>query len=278
MKTLPIILAALLTSGSLWLAGRAVHDLPPRVDVDGRLLRMRVEGTGSPAVVMEIGLCGALEEWAAVQPKVARFTKVVAYDRIGAEDRQPRLTGEEVARELRAALRNAGVQPPYILVGQSFGGIYNRVFASLFPDDVAGIVLLDPSQEDFIHWMENHHPDWCISKRDVVDWPEGAGIWATLDQLKLLPPLPDVPVVVVTGTKPSDKPVHIEVLPVWTKSHADFVNSLPQGRHVLAPQSGHGVHVEASELVVQLIRELVETARFTDAEHDDSYATLKPLP
>jgi pimeloyl-ACP methyl ester carboxylesterase len=268
MKTLPIILAVLLTGGSLWLADRAVRDLPPRVAVDGRLLRMRVEGMGSPAVVLEIGLGGALEEWAAVQPKVARFTKVVAYDRIGAVDRASRLTGEELARELRAALRNAGIRPPYILVGQSFGGIYNRVFASLYPEDVAGMVLLDPSQEEFIRWMEKHHPDRCISQRDVQDWPEGSGIWATLDQLKQLPPLPDVPVTVVTGTKPNDDPVHIEVLPVWTKSHADWVKTLPRGRHVLAAESGHGVHVEASELVVQLIREMVEAARHADAERD----------
>jgi pimeloyl-ACP methyl ester carboxylesterase len=270
MKTLPIFFAALLTGGSLWLADRAVRDLPPRVDVEGRLLRMRVEGTGSPAVVLEIGLCGALEEWAAVQPKVARFTKVVAYDRLGAVDRKSLLTGEELARELRAALQNAGVEPPYILVGQSFGGVYNRVFARLYPDDVAGMLLLDPSQEDFIQWMEKHHPDRCISKRDVVDWPEGAGIWATLDQLKQLPALPDVPVIVVTGTKPSDDPVHIEVLPVWTKSHADFVNTLPQGRHVLAPESGHGVHVEASELVVKLIKDLVDAARQAVSERDVS--------
>ena len=271
MKTLPIIFAALLTGSSFWLADRAVRDVPPRVDVEGRLLRMRVEGSGLPAVVLEIGLCGALEEWAAVQPKVARFTRVVAYDRLGAVDRAPRLTGEELARELRAALRNAGVQPPYILVGQSFGGIYNRVFASLYPDDVAAILLLDPSQEDFLRWMEKHHPDRCISKRDVEGWPEGAGIWATLDQLKQLPPLPDVPVTVVTGTKPSDDPLRIEVLPVWTKSHADWVKSLPQGRHVLAPESGHGVHVEASELVVKLIKELIEAARRPDADYRVSH-------
>jgi pimeloyl-ACP methyl ester carboxylesterase len=278
MKTLPIILAALLTGSSLWLADRAVRDLPPRIDVDGRLLRMRVEGRGSPTVVLEIGLGGALEEWAAVQPKVALFTKVVAYDRLGAVDRSSGLTGEEVARELRAALRNAGIEPPYILVGQSFGGIYNRVFASLYPDEVAGMLLLDPSQEDFIRWMEKHQPDRCISKRDVVDWPEGAGIWATLDQLKQLPALPDVPVVVVTGTKPSDDPVHIQVLPVWTKSHADFVKTLPQGRHVLAPESGHGVHVEAAELVVQVIKQLVETAPRSEVTSHASTQILNVVP
>ncbi|HEY3391649.1 MAG TPA: alpha/beta hydrolase, partial [Lacipirellulaceae bacterium] len=211
MKYVPFALAILISGGSFWLADRAVRDMPPRVDIDGRLLRMRIEGEDSPAVVLEIGLGGALEEWAAVQPKVARFTKVVAYDRLGAVDKQSVLTGEDVARELRAALTGAGVKPPYILVGQSFGGIYNRVFASMYPQEVAGIVLLDPSQEDFIEWMEIHHPTKCISTADVENWPEGKGIWATLDQVKSSQALPEVPIVVVTGRRPSDDPLRLEI-------------------------------------------------------------------
>ena len=62
MNKLPILVAALLSAGGFGLAERAMDDLPPRVDVNGRLLRMRVEGQGSPAVVFEIGLGGALEE------------------------------------------------------------------------------------------------------------------------------------------------------------------------------------------------------------------------
>jgi pimeloyl-ACP methyl ester carboxylesterase len=261
VKYLPFALAILLSGGSFWLADRAVRDLPPRVDVDGRLLRMRIEGEGSPAVVLEIGLGGALEEWAAVQPELARFTKVVAYDRLGAVDKQSVLTGQNVSRELHAALTREGVEPPYLLVGQSFGGIYNRIFASMYPQEVVGMVLLDPSQEDFIKWMEHHHPTRCISRADVVNWPEGAGIWASLDEVRLCPPLPDVPIIVATGTRASDDPVRIEVLPIWTKSHADWVRTLAHGRHVVVPESGHGVHVEASRLVIDLIREVVDDAR-----------------
>jgi pimeloyl-ACP methyl ester carboxylesterase len=261
VKHIPFLLAIATTAGASWLADRAVRDLPSRVDVDGRLLRMRIEGKGSPAVVLEIGLGGALEEWAAVQPAVARFTKVVAYDRLGAENTQPMLTGREIALELHAVLDRAGIEPPYVLVGQSFGGIYNRVFASMYPDEVAGMVLLDPSQEDFIKWMEANHPTKSINRSDVENWPEGAGIWDTLDEIKSSSPPPNVPVIVATGTRPSDDPIRIAVLPVWTQSHANWTKSLPQGRHVLVPESGHGVHVEASQRVVDLIREVVERAR-----------------
>jgi pimeloyl-ACP methyl ester carboxylesterase len=123
------------------------------------------------------------------------------------------------------------------------------------------MVLLDPSQEDFIKWMELHYPTKCIKKSDVENWPEGAGIWATLDEVKSSPPLPDVPIIVATGTRPSDDAIRIAVLPVWTQSHADWIKTLPHGRQVLVPESGHGVHVEASELVVNLIREVVAQAR-----------------
>jgi pimeloyl-ACP methyl ester carboxylesterase len=261
MNKLLILVASLLTGSSMWLAGRAVSDLPQRVDVAGHQLRLRVEGTGSPSVIMEIGLGGMLEEWAAVEPNVARFTRVAAYDRIGSNHEQSMLTGEDIARELHAALHQSGVEPPYVLVGQSFGGIYNRIFASLYPDEVVGMVLLDPSQEDFIHWMEIHHPQETIKKSETINWPEAAGIWKTLDQLKLCAPLPAVPVTVVSATRFINDPKRIEVLPIWIKSHEDWVRTLPHGRHVLAPNSGHGVQIEAPELVVDLIREVVNKPR-----------------
>jgi pimeloyl-ACP methyl ester carboxylesterase len=257
-----IILATLVSGSSFWIAGRAVSDLPGRVDVDGRLLRMRIEGQGSPAVVLEIGLGGPLEEWDMVQAEVARFTKVVAYDRIGAAETKSKLTGEDVGRELHAALAKAGVKPPYILVGQSLGGMYNRLFASLYPNEVAGMVLLDPTQEVFLNWMKVHHPKRVLSKEIIKNWATGAGFWDTVAQVAAAP-LPDVPIVVVTGTKFIDDPLMIERLPIWTAAHAKWVAAQPQGRHVLAPDSGHGVQVEVPGLVVALVREVVEKARHT---------------
>jgi pimeloyl-ACP methyl ester carboxylesterase len=259
MNRLLWIIAIVAPCGGFWLARAAVSDIPKRVESGGHLLRMRVEGTGSPAVVLEIGLGGALEEWAAVQPQIASFTRVVAYDRLGAEHDELQLTGSEIARELRQALIRAGVDPPYILVGQSFGGIYNRIFASMYPRDVLGLVLLDPSQEDFIAWMAIHHPDRQISRKDVIGWPEGAGIWATLDELTLAGPLPDVPTVLVTAARCGNDSLRRKVLPQWIRSHAAWIRTRPLGRHILAHHSGHGVHVEAPDLVIKVIREMVES-------------------
>jgi pimeloyl-ACP methyl ester carboxylesterase len=270
-----IILATLISGGSFWVAGRAVDDLPGRVDVDGRMLRMRVEGEGSPTVILEIGLGGPLEEWDMVQSEVASFTKVVAYDRIGAMETQSSRTGKDVARELRTALEQAGVEPPYVLVGQSLGGMYNRLFASIYPDEVVGMVLLDPTQEEFLDWMEVNHPKRKLSRSVVKNWAEGAGIWDTIDQAKAAAPLPEVPIVVITGTKFIDDPFLIERLPVWTAAHANWVKSQPKGRHVLAPNSGHGVQVEVPELVVDLIRKVVDEAR-SDITHKSAVSIGRP--
>ena len=272
MNRLSLILAVLMPCGAFWLAHRGVADMPSRVNALGHPLRLRVEGAGSPTVVLEIGLGGMLEEWAAVQPEVARFTRVAAYDRIGSRHSEGAVTGEEIARELHAALENAGLEPPYVLVGQSFGGIYNRLFASMYPDEVVGLVLLDPSQEDFIAWMNVHHPDKDIRRNDLKDWPEAAGITATLSQLEAAGPLPQVPTIVVTATRHDEDSFCRQLLPAWTESHKAFVKTLRQGRHVLAPESGHGVHVEASELVVDLICEVVQQAR--DAE-TANYSALR---
>jgi pimeloyl-ACP methyl ester carboxylesterase len=256
-----IMLALVTPCGAGWLAHRAVDDMPHRVDAGGHLLRMRVDGTGSPTVVLEPGLGGVLEEWAAVAPEVSRFTQVVSYDRQGSGHTGPVLTGEEIVRELHAALANAGLTPPYVLVGQSFGGIYNRLFAARYPDEAAGLVLLDPSQETFIAWMRAKHPTEEFSNQRHNNWPAANGIRQTLDQLRTAGPLPNVPIIVVTAARPSHDRQWLLLAPIWLASHDAWVRSLPQGRHVLAPESGHGVHVEASARVVELIRELVEQVR-----------------
>src|SRR5207248_1218619 len=119
---LVIVVASIISGAALLLAQRAAGDMPGRVDANGHALRMRIAGDarpGSPTVVFEIGLGGALEEWAVVQGEVARFARTFAYDRIGSNYALGvPLTGVQIADELREALQAAHVEPPYILVGQ----------------------------------------------------------------------------------------------------------------------------------------------------------------
>ena len=121
------------------------------VDVGGYRLKANCMGAGSPSVVLESGLGDMSAEWTRVQPEIAKFTRVCSYDRAGygGSDAGPMpRTSAQIARELHTLLQNAKENPPYLLVGHSFGGYNVRVFNGTYPNEVMGIVLVDATQED----------------------------------------------------------------------------------------------------------------------------------
>jgi pimeloyl-ACP methyl ester carboxylesterase len=118
------------------------------VDVGGRQLHIDVRGHGGPVVVLEAGIAASSISWSLVQDRVAQFTTVVSYDRAGfgwsRHAGLHRPTALAAAEELARLLERAGIAPPFILVGHSFGGLIVRIFQQTFPDKVAGLVLVDP--------------------------------------------------------------------------------------------------------------------------------------
>jgi len=121
------------------------------VDVGGFRLHTLVRGQGTPTVLLEPALGGFALQYAQIQSAVAAFTRVMAYDRAGQgwSDCSPNpRTPANLAGELKALLGRLDLQPPYVLVGHSFGGLLTRVYAGLHPDEVAGIVLVDSTHED----------------------------------------------------------------------------------------------------------------------------------
>jgi len=137
--------------------------LPPgrMVDVDGVPLHLRDQGEGSPTVVLEAGLTSASAQWAWVQPEVAKFTRVVSYDRAGLGFSSPSdapRDAKSTAERLHALLEKAGVPGPYVLAGHSLGGLFVRMFARLYPEEVAGLVLLDSVHPDQrMRWGQASH-------------------------------------------------------------------------------------------------------------------------
>lgn len=123
------------------------------VDAGGHLLHLNCIGKGSPTVVLESGAGDFSFDWDLVHAAAAKHSRVCAYDRAGyawSEAGPTPRTMQQIAAELRTALLNAKIDGPYVLVGQSLGGLIARTYASQFPNDVAGVVLVDSSHEDML--------------------------------------------------------------------------------------------------------------------------------
>jgi pimeloyl-ACP methyl ester carboxylesterase len=125
------------------------------IDIGGLRLHINCSGSGSPAVVMDSALGGSSVSWLLVQPDIAQLTRVCSYDRAGFgwsdPGPMPRTAGR-VADELRVLLDRAGIPPPFVVVGHSFGGLVMEIFAARHRADVAGIVLVDPAHaEDWVN-------------------------------------------------------------------------------------------------------------------------------
>jgi len=133
-------------------APAAVAPAPISVTVDGVPMAFYASGSRGPTIVLEAGSGGDHHSWLRVQPRLAAIGCVVSYDRLdyGASGRSPRpRTAVIIAEQLRDGLTRAGFRPPYLLVGHSYGGALIRVFAARYPDDIVGLVLVDPAQEGF---------------------------------------------------------------------------------------------------------------------------------
>ncbi|WP_432844615.1 alpha/beta fold hydrolase [Amycolatopsis sp. CA-161197] len=151
-------------------------------EIAGRRLLLHRSGAGGPAVVFLPGAGLMAYDFLNVQQRVAEFTTSVVYDRAGtgwsATAELPR-TPDEVTDELRALLAATDVPGPYVLAGHSLGALYARRYAQRFPEEVTGLVFLDPGHEDILEFLPAEAAELNESlKPDPTTLPE-----PTIEQL-----------------------------------------------------------------------------------------------
>jgi pimeloyl-ACP methyl ester carboxylesterase len=157
------------------------------VHVDGRRIHLQVRGAASagPTAVLEAGMGSFSPNWYWVQEDLAPVVRNVSYDRAGLgwsrRSRRPR-DAQAIAMELRDAMREAAIEPPYVLAGHSFGGLPVRAFADLYPELTAGLVLVDASHPDqWVRWPTPHADRILEVSQRIFGWLGWLGVLRALN-------------------------------------------------------------------------------------------------
>jgi pimeloyl-ACP methyl ester carboxylesterase len=239
-----------------------------KYDVGGHKLYLESYGQNKPAVILESGISdgGTKSGWDAVQKEVKGFTRICLYDRAGLGQSEygpgPRNT-LQIANELHALLESAQIAPPYILVGHSMGGLHIRTYAMLYPEDIAGMVFIDPTPKELVDTLSAEAHENLIAAgapQGVLD-ETGQGLNESIPTFKSLPALPDVPVVVITSSYTGEGGVDMSQWEELKGYHQNLSDEVSDGTHVVATQSGHYIQIDEPDLVIDAIQVIFDKVK-----------------
>jgi pimeloyl-ACP methyl ester carboxylesterase len=212
-------------------------------------LSMHAEGWGPVTVVFESGLGDTGEVWRSVQSAISgQCARTVSYDRRG-YGRDSGSDGglrdaAQVVGELRTRLSEAGLSPPYVLVGHSLGGLYIQYFARRYPEDVAGLILVDSMHWDQLDRVKAATPgifrmtDLATRLQGGIVRREFAGIPSTAAELKALPVAAKVPAIVLSSTRAAIGETRA-FRTLAAQLHVELASAYPESRHQFVVDSGH---------------------------------------
>jgi pimeloyl-ACP methyl ester carboxylesterase len=248
-----------------------MRSLPPTraAIIDGQVLAYTLSGKGQPSIVLINGAGGPLLGWFKLYPEIERLGTVMAYDRPGVGD-SPRAarpqTGRRVVEQLRALLKAADLQPPYVLVGHSFGGLFANLFARLHSEEVAGVVFLEATAPDDVGSMKQYETpiQRTLSKFiSALSKPDPNGEVEhekeTVEEIRAAPPFPPVPVITLSGAKtPPRWMMSSQALAQRAQNQNALAELSPRGERMLARASGHFPQMSEPKLVLGAIRKVVQ--------------------
>jgi pimeloyl-ACP methyl ester carboxylesterase len=270
----------------------AVGEAPPTIvpkarfsgwfDIGGRRLLLRCTGHRGPTVVFEGGLSS---DWYELQNRLAPFTRVCSYDHPNGpwsrSDPAPTpRTARDFVADLHTLLAVARVPGPYVLAGHSNGGLFTLLNASTHPRQVAGLVLIDAVHPAYHKrtlamfkpllppevWEALRQQAMAVPHR--FEDPERVDIWTSERQTQMAlrrSPLQPMPLVVLTRGRPADPgaPFVEQEERLWRQLQRELAQLVPGSRHLIT-QSGHDIHHEQPELVLDAIRDVVHAVRSGD--------------
>ena len=271
-------------------------DMRPSADqlisIGSHRLEIHIEGQGAPVVVIDAGITDTIDKLRPLQERLAQGTPVIAYNRAGYGRSQPgplpRHAGRE-AEELKALLEKASIPGPYVLVGHSLGCLNVQVFASKYPDDVAGMVLLDPPPISFLLGQE-YQDLRGMAEKMTAEWQAGADSAAnsadvqgraksaffrmiasehgemfgeTAKQVDSISTFGDMPLVVIAAGKPNPAfgGAAEEYQKYWVEQSRALAAKSANSRFILAEESSHYLYLDVPELVAQNILSVIDEVR-----------------
>jgi len=270
-----LLLAAL---SAAVVAGAQPHAL---VSVGDHRLDVVRGGAGGPAVVFETGLADSLDVWLPTWRTMSEYTTVVAYSRagFGRSDAGPAdHSVPHAVADLHALLHRLPIAPPYILVARSYGSLIARLYTSLYPSDVAGIVLVDGTHEQQVRRygvVDSAYPRQFRLYFDSVlaHMAPGPGAAEIRETVRIqangtvpgLTPLPDIPIAVLTSMRSDESSPYVNGTArgheVWRALHDEWFRRSRNGIHIETARSGHGIQDDEPELVAMAIRFVLDRVR-----------------
>ena len=260
----------------------------------GRRMYLECHGQGGPTVIFESGYPNDGTVWSltGVFEGVAGFTRACVYDRpgtVGDEHRsrsdattQPRAAGD-VVTDLHALLQAAGETAPYVLVAHSIGGLFVRLYASTYPDEVAGMVLVDASSEDQVERFTQILPPELVDDVVLSSQNPSADVTAVYPEIERIligessdqvraamgrQPMRPMPLVVLTRGNPVSAegalPPGIsaaEFDDVWYQLQRQLAQLVPGARQIIATNSGHYIQLDRPQLVLDATHAVVDAVR-----------------